>query len=399
MKHANLTLAFILLTGIQLSACSNKKPEFSARVEAKPISPKVVDLTAISTLDRILPRLQNARVVSVGETHTNYSHHLNQLAVIKALHSKWGNKISIGLEMVQRPFQQSLDGYIAGEISEREMLRRVEWYDRWKYDFRLYRPIFNYAKDNKIPLVALNIPKELSKRISKVGIDGLNAKERSQLPKSIDRSNVSYEKRLKKVYRMHAHAKKSANGNGFKRFVDAQLAWDEGMAMTAAKYLTANLEKNMVLLAGEGHLVNREGIPRRIDRQLGIRSVVVLNQQYDEPSSTKGDYLLFASEKELPATGMFGISMEASKGGVLISGVSKKSAAAKAGLTVNDVITKLDKFLIKTPSDVSLWRFDKKPGTKVMVAIRRGKQHFTKSLILGKPFNHSPFSMSHLRKK
>ena len=48
--------------------------------------------------------LAQNRVVFVGEMHDRYDHHLNQLAVLQALHQKNPN-IAIGVEWFQQPFQ------------------------------------------------------------------------------------------------------------------------------------------------------------------------------------------------------------------------------------------------------------------------------------------------------
>ncbi len=216
----------------------------------------VLDLKAIQPLDSLSTQLGQHRVILVGESHTDYGHHLNQLAVIKKMHHKWGGGLSIGLEMIQQPFQSALDEYITDRINERQMLKKVEWYKRWKYDFRLYRPIFAYAKANKIPLVALNIPHEVTKHISKAGIKGLSRKDRALLPKVLDRSNKDYAARLKSVYAMHTHGVKN-NSKAFENFYDAQLAWDEGMAFAASQYLKKHPNKKMVLIAGSGHLISQ----------------------------------------------------------------------------------------------------------------------------------------------
>ncbi len=331
-------------------------------------------------------RIQQTRVVLVGETHTNYGHHLNQLAIIKKTHKKWGGVFSIGLEMVQQPFQSYLEDYIGGKITEREMLRGVQWYSRWRYDFRLYRPIFDFAKQHKIPLIALNIPQELTKRISKVGIDGLTIEERKQLPALVDKSNAEYKARLRKIFGMHAHGKKF-NEKGFKKFVDAQLAWDEGMAFAASNYLRKHPNRRMVVLAGSGHLINREGIPSRLDRQLTLstdqRSLVVLSHSDEKYSSKEADFSLPTKDIKLPPTGLIGIGMKDTQQGVQISNIAKLGAAQKAGLQKGDLLVKLNKETVKTTSDVNLWRLDKKPNEKVEVLIRRGKQLLGKTLILG----------------
>ena len=331
-------------------------------------------------------KIKNTRIVLVGETHTDYGHHLNQLEVIKKSAKKWGGVLTIGLEMVQQPFQAYLDDYIAGNISENEMLRGVEWYDRWRYNFRLYRPIFAYAKQHNIPLIALNIPQDLTKRISKVGISGLTPKQRQQLPKMIDRSKPEYTARLNKVFRQHAHGKQF-NQQTFNKFVDAQLAWDEGMAFAASRYLTANPNKRMVILAGSGHLINREGIPSRLDRQLKLateqRSLVVLSHSEKKYSNRETDFSLPTKEMTLPPAGLIGIGMKDTKRGVKISSLAKSGAAIKAGIQKGDFLLALNQTRVKKASDVRLWLLDKKPKQKVTALIRRNKQHFSKSFTLG----------------
>jgi len=380
-------LPLILFSGLLLGACSSNKvisPHGTSTSSAKNIV--AVNLKKLQSIDSIANQLTAAkhRAVFVGESHTNYSDHLNQLAVIQALHKRWGKHTSIGLEMVQQPYQSYLDEYIAGRISEKAMLRGVQWYDRWKYDFRLYRPIFNYAKANKIPLLALNIPKELTKRITKVGIAGLNQQQRRQLPTTIDRSNPQYRKRIKTVFGRHA----TTSSKGFNKFFDAQLAWDEGMAFAAANYLKEHPNKNMIILAGSGHVINYEGIPSRLDRLAGIKSAVILNDIDDKNPAQSGDYLLISPAKKLSPIGRFGIGMKdtpANKG-VIVTLVTQHGAARKAGIKKGDIITALNHQPIRNTLDLRLFAETSKPGDKVAVTLRRNhKQLHLTAVLQGKP--------------
>ena len=116
----------------------------------------VLDLRKRSVLHDIIKELSSKRVVYVGETHHRYGHHLTQLEIIKQLH-RINPNIAIGMEFFQQPFQPILDDYIAGNISESEMLKKTEWYEHWRYDFRLYQDIMQYAHEHKIPVIALNV--------------------------------------------------------------------------------------------------------------------------------------------------------------------------------------------------------------------------------------------------
>ena len=64
-----------------------------------------------------------------------------------------GAELAIGMEFFQQPFQDSLDAYIAGTLSEEDLLRETEYFERWRFDYRLYRPILRYAKEHGIDVV------------------------------------------------------------------------------------------------------------------------------------------------------------------------------------------------------------------------------------------------------
>jgi len=88
--------------------------------------PLVVQPGKKETLADIIPEIKSRRVIFVGEQHDRLAHHLNQLAVIQALHTA-GDKIGVGMEMFQRPYQPVIDAYLAGRIDEREFLRQSEY--------------------------------------------------------------------------------------------------------------------------------------------------------------------------------------------------------------------------------------------------------------------------------
>ncbi len=339
----------------------------------------VIALKNMSTLTSITPQLAQSKVVLVGESHTTYGDHLNQLAIIKNLRPHW-KQMAIGLEFVQYPFQQGLDDYIAGKIDQEEMLRKTKWYERWLYDYRLYRPIFEYAKQQKIPLIALNTPREITKRISNVGIKGLNKAERAQLPQQIDQSNKRYRKKLEAVYSQHGGKSRSKK---FERFYQAQLAWDETMADQAAKFIHKNPSYHMVILAGRGHMEDRHGIPSRLQRRINSKPIVVLNGVNGSPSASQADYLLFSPESKLPKAGKMGIFMKDTAKGVLISKTMKGGASAKVGLKKDDLISHLDGNKVSTVEDIKISMMNAKPKQIVkLTIIRSGKQKISKTIAL-----------------
>ena len=151
-------------------------------------------------LDDIIHNISNKTIIYVAETHTNYEEHKVQLAVIMNLSEK-GSKFAIGMEMFQKPFQKAIDDYIAGNITEKEFLKKTEYFKRWGYDYNLYREIIEFAKAKKIPVVALNQRSEIIDNVSKGGLDILTDEEKKEIPKDMDMSDEIYKNQLKEIFR------------------------------------------------------------------------------------------------------------------------------------------------------------------------------------------------------
>jgi uncharacterized iron-regulated protein len=331
---------------------------------------KVLDLDHLTDLDAIMPELARQRVVCVGESHDRYGHHLSQLEIIRRLHQVHPDLV-IGMEYFQTPFQPYLDAYIAGRLDEKAFLDKTEYYRRWKFDYRLYRPILDYAREHRIPLIALNMPREITEKVARSGISGLPPAERAMIPQDLDRSDARYRQRIQEIFEQHPNK----DQRDFEHFLEAQLLWDEGMADTAARYLKAHPRARMVILAGSGHLIYGSGIPTRLARRLdGARIAVVLNGINDTLEPDMADYVLLSRPVELPQPGRLGIYMKDADGGVTVSAFSKDSAAQAEGVEKGDRILAIDGTRIHSSADVRLALLDKLPGDSVRLQVQRATQ-------------------------
>lgn len=337
---------------------------------------KVIDYAQAPTVDDIIDDLANKRVVFVGESHERYQHHLSQLTIIQRLHAR-GIPLAIGLEMIQQPFQQALDDYVAGRIDDTEMLRRTEYFDRWKFDFRLYQPIFSFARKHNIPLRALNVPAEVTRAVSEKGIAGLPPEIRRQVPQTIDRGLKGYRERLAAVFGHHPGAEK----HDIEHFIEVQLVWDEGMAKAAADYLREHPERSMVVLAGAGHVVEGTGIPQRLQRRLAVPMATVLQLDSGlDLSAEPADYVILAQARELPPAGLIGVVLKQADRGMEIASIAEGSHAAKAGIQVGDRLIEINGAPISNLADVRLQLWKRKPGDRVRVMLLRGRGAFVRTL-------------------
>ncbi len=241
------------------------------------------------TLAGVLPRLSAAEVVTVGEIHDEMSHHRAQLSIIEALHQS-GQRFAVGLEMVQHRSQDALDRWVSGEMSEAEFQKVFA--ANWGLNWHLYRDIFQYCRQQKISMLGLNVPREITSKVAREGFGALSPSEVGQLPPITCKVGKEYGDIMR---RAHGHAGMSELS--FTRLCEAQLVWDTAMAVHTEAYLKANPGSHLVLLAGAVHAW-REGVPAQLKALNAHRSLVVIlpesNDRFRRGEVTLGDadYLL-----------------------------------------------------------------------------------------------------------
>ncbi len=247
-----------LIGGLILAGCTMKPAMLTIEGLEKPLAPGEIintDSGKSISFDQLIDEIDKVRVIYVGERHTSMEHHRKQLDVIKALVEK-GKQVSVGMEMFDHTYQRRLDRWSAGEFEWKEFLRQVHWYANWKFDDTLYKDILTYIKSRNLPLIGLNIPFHLPAKIAVGGLESLSRSERELLPVRIDLSNAEHRGYVEMIYNMH----RIRGRDDFDNFYAAQCAWEDGMAQAIAD----NLKKSiMVVIAGNGHIVRKFGIPNR----------------------------------------------------------------------------------------------------------------------------------------
>ncbi len=329
-------------------------------------------ITAIASKDifpvkKIVRYISGDRAVYVSEQHDQAGHHTAQLKIIKLLHER-GVKLAVGMEMFQQPFQKALDDYMAGAIDERRFLKESEYFKRWGFDYHLYRPILEYCRENHIPVVALNLPREISTKIAREGIAGLSKEEKAILPEDIDDSNMRYREHLQDVFRQHGQSQVGS----FECFFQAQLSWDETMARNIADYLNGHSDTSMVVLAGSGHIAYGFGIPSRVARRMpGIEYSIILNDPGDDMVPEAGDFFLFPPEEEVEKAPKLGVVLTDKNNMLEIKQVMPGSPADRGGVKAGDILTKFDGHTLHDINDLKIELFFKKLGEKAKLTVER----------------------------
>ena len=239
-------------------------------------------------MSEVISVLKKNQIILVGEQHTNLDHHFAQLNVVQSL-SEAGVRVAIGLEMFRKDSQPALDRWVAGNIGEDEFIEI--YYDNWNYPWSAYRMIFEYAREEKIPMIGLNVPRDITRQVSQKGFSSLSEDQKGQLANVSCRVDEEYMNYIKKAFSGHGHGKLN-----FTYFCEAQLVWDTAMAVHAIEYLEKNPDAVVVLLAGAGH-VQKGAVPRQIRNRSEIPHAVILPQvkgiiDPQTVSSKEADYIM-----------------------------------------------------------------------------------------------------------
>ena len=301
-------------------------------------------------------------VVLLGETHDNPDHHLWQLQVLSALHARNPNMV-LAFEAFPRASQPALDKWIQGSIGEQEFLDQSRWFDVWRFDPALYMPLFRFARQNRIPMIAMNVERSLIGRIGREGFDAVPEDAREGVGKPAPPS-TAYLRYLAAVFGGHSAAgaetetdeaadkiNATLDDPAFQRFAEAQTTWDRAMAERLAEVRLGGGTPLVVGIVGRGHLDYGYGISHQL-KALGIKSPAVLtpwdaNRPCAETKNADGTgvadaaFALMTPAKsiapEKPKLGVMIRTLE-DGGGVAIDNVGADSVAAETGLEAGDVI-------------------------------------------------------------
>jgi uncharacterized iron-regulated protein len=238
---------------------------------------------------QILQSIAPANIIYLGEIHDSASDHADQLAILEYLHAA-KPQLAIGLEMFQKPYQPIIDRYLAGQISEQELVKQTEYQKRWGWPWENYAPLLRLAKERQIPVIALNTPSEILRKVAKGGLESLKSADFKYIPPTaeIDKSNLAYRDLIFASYQQHK-AQATLTSPDFDRFHTAQLLWDETMAATASEFYRKNPRTQLVVIAGQTHIRYGHGIPSRVARRLSAAKVSAIKKSVILSSDEKWD--------------------------------------------------------------------------------------------------------------
>ncbi len=325
----------------------------------------------------IMKSVSSADFVLLGEQHNLPNHHRWQTQMLATLLAQEG-KIAIGLEMLPQSSQQSLDAWVSGELTLEEFITQSEWYDTWGFDIELYKTILHFARDNRVPLFALNVPRELISGVSANGWENGSTGFEAYISKPSPASE-RYKKDLVEIFAQHD----GSNEKQIEHFVEAQLVWDRAFAegLVRAKEKTSRL---VVGIIGSGHLTYGYGVEHQL-KSLGKYQTTTWI-----PTESGGscEALILSKDGVSIADAIFviakgidesnkhklGIFLIDGEDGVVVGDVLENSIAQETGIETNDVIIEAAGQRILNSSNLVRLIQEQAPGYWLPLKVKRGNQ-------------------------
>ena len=301
--------------------------------------------------DELAAGLRDTRLLLIGESHTSIEFHKVQQRVIEALVNA-GRHVLIGLEMYPYTEQRSLDHWRDGLVTEEGFVRLSRWYEHWGYHWHYYRDIFLFARDHRIPMYAVNAPRDVVSAVRKKGFQNLTPEEAAHIPADMDVENADHMTFFKASFADDDSLHGGMSEDMWKAMHSAQVTWDATMGFNAVQALKQAADPGaiMVVLVGSGHVAYGLGIERQarkwLDGQITTLVPVPVHGSTDGPGPTvQASYANFvwgipAESDTLYPT--LGLSTTPAEGGRRVIQVEKDSVASRTGFQVNDVIVSMD---------------------------------------------------------
>ena len=356
------------------------------------------------TPDELAARLSKTQLLLIGESHTSMEFHKVQHRVIRALHEA-GRRVLVGLEMFPAPEQRSLDQWRDGLLTEQGFIQLARWYEHWGYHWNFYRDIFLYARDQHLPMFALNTPREVVQAVRKKGIANLTPEEAKYVPPTIKTDDPEHFA----FFKASMEGGEMTHGGGddmLKAFAAAQATWDATMGYNAVKALQATNDPQaiMVVLVGSGHVAYGVGIERQalewfkgdIVSLIPVPLITEDGRAVPKVRASYADYVWGLPGETEALFPRLGISTRTGQGDAQreIIMVERDSVAAKAGFQVKDVLVSMDGRPIVDREVFNRLMSQKQWGDGATFVVKRGDQDVTLKAVFrrkaSKPATETP---------
>jgi uncharacterized iron-regulated protein len=229
------------------------------------------------SLEKVLSSFSGADVVFLGESHDDAVAHYLQAEFFKKAYEQYKAEraLVLSMEMFERDSQTVLNEYLKDLITEKKFLDDSRPWNNYKTD---YRPLVEFAKQNKLPVIAANAPRRYVNMVARNGRDSVNALSKdaqkwlAPLPYGLASKEYS-DKFFALMGQSTGHAVK---------VLDSQSLWDATMAHSVSTALKTHKKALVVHLNGSFHTEKRLGTPEHLVKYRPKTKFVVVTMKYEK---------------------------------------------------------------------------------------------------------------------
>jgi uncharacterized iron-regulated protein len=259
-------------------------------------------------IDAIVSEMKNYDVVFFGEEHNDSITHVLQYELLKALYTAYGDKTTLSMEMFETDCQMVLDEYLKDQIREKNFTKEARAWSNYKD----YKPMVEFAKENKLQVIAGNAPARyvnIAARKGRNSLMDLTKTAKTFLPPlPYDTATGAYYEKFMDIMSDGRNAgiksidtaKKAlppVNNMMPKHIVHSQSLWDACMAYSISKIFKKNKSAKVLQLNGRFHSDEGLGTVTQLRKYNPKLRILVISSL--APESGFPNYINYQENKKL----------------------------------------------------------------------------------------------------
>ncbi|MEY4708635.1 MAG: hypothetical protein RJB58_2358 [Pseudomonadota bacterium] len=302
-----MIVAIVLAAPLALSAAQSQPagrtiadilPDFTSFAMMQPDRDGLV---AVS-IDQAAAVLRDYDVVFVGESHGHVANHLAQIALLRAIH-RLAPRLGLSMEQFERDRQPKVDDYLSGSIGEETLVDGIGWSNY----AQSYRPLVEYAKEHRLPVIAANAPQSIVRCVGREGaayLQRISADRRKHVAADLHLEDGPYKRKFLKLMSgeaAHGNAagtSRKSKGDRLEKSFAAQVTRDDTMAESIAKFLGSNPGVKVFHITGTFHVEDRLGTIERLSARVPNLKIALVVPLRVNPSDFGGSTAHNASEAD-----------------------------------------------------------------------------------------------------
>ncbi|MBL7745095.1 MAG: ChaN family lipoprotein [Chitinophagaceae bacterium] len=247
-----------------------------------------------TTIEEIAAGCKDADVLFFGEEHNDSAGHYLEAEFFKALYKVYGDKLALSMEMFETDCQLVLDEYLDGYISEDRFIKESRPWSNYKD----YKPAVEFARQNKLDVIAANTPRRYVNMVSRKGMRSLDS-----LPKASKKylPPLPYDTLAGRYYeKFKGFMGGGSPGTNNPKIYYSQSLWDAGMSYSIYQYWKKNKDKKIFHMVGRFHCDEKLGTLAQLQNKKSSLKILNIScfsdASFDNPDWSKfshlGDYII-----------------------------------------------------------------------------------------------------------